>query len=238
MSEAASRCCCASSRAIAVVTVASVRDRTSEASRAYSSRPSSRVRPRGVATRTSTIRRVGSVALPASSASSRARLRSGSSARSVRTARSSGSRASVRAKRNSSSSTSSSWPSASATWKTAVTPSTSRASTRSRGLLQRSPTACVSSRIASGATWEPSSPSSSRSFAAAGTVGSPSVRRSEVSRSSSRTTASSPSATVPRPAASGSSDRSAVRLSRVVARASRLAPCIRPTRPGCRAYRP
>src|SRR5579875_267178 len=200
------------------------RSRRCAAILAARSRLCCRARPRGW-TAISVMRRSATgVTLPASSASSRPRLRSAGRAGPDSAARSSGCAATTRPNRNSSSSRSSSRPSASATMTRASTARCSTASARSDGLAHRDETAAVMSSSVAGATRPPNRAEATSSFCRACLAGSASARRSACSRSSTRRTANSSSPSISATTGPGTSSAS---RSLSAANDDLLTPCIR-----------
>src|ERR1035441_4273216 len=225
---AASRSRCSALSAKATRTTAIRRSRHCAASRAYSVRLASRLRPLGCTAAWLIRYRASGVALPSRSESSRPRLYSAGTSGLDRTVRSSGAPATTRPNRNSWSSRSSRWRPRSAAAEIESTASCSTASDKSAG-LDHCPAARVAtrSRVAS-PTRPPSRSRASPVLASAGRLPSVSARRTAGSASSSATTAKSSSPSVLAAAA----DVAAAASCRVAsASVARLAPLMLGSRP-------
>src|ERR1035438_6418594 len=193
---AASRSRCSALSAMATRTTAIRRSRHCAASRAYSVRLASRLRPLGCTAAWLIRYRASGVALPSRSESSRPRLYSAGTSGLDRTVRSSGAPATTRPNRNSWSSRSSRWRPRSAAAEIDRTASCSAASDNSAGRDH-----CPAARLAtrSMVASPPRPPSRSRTrpvLASTGRLPSVSARRSAGSASSSVTTAKSSSPSV------------------------------------------
>src|ERR1035438_3026214 len=225
---AASRSRCSALSAMATRTTAIRRSRHCAASRAYSVRLASRLRPLGCTAAWLIRYRASGVALPSRSESSRPRLYSAGTSGLDRTVRSSGAPATTRPNRNSWSSRSSRWRPRSAAAEIDRTASCSAASDNSAG-RDHCPAARLATRSMVASLTRPPSRSRTRPvLASTGRLPSASARRSAGSASSSVTTAKSSSPSVLAAAADVTAAES---CSLASAREARLAPLMSGPRP-------